>query len=103
MKKSVIIANTARGGIINELSLINALKDNKILGAALDVYEKEPPDQNHPVFKFSNVLLSPHNAALSLECRQRMAVEAAENIIYFLTNQKKLNKNNIVNKEQFNF
>ena len=103
MKKSVIIANTARGGIINELSLVNALKDNKILGAALDVFEKEPPDPNHPVFKFSNVLLSPHNAALSLECRKRMAVEAAENIIYFLTDQKKLNKNNIVNKEQFNF
>ena len=103
MKNSVIIANTARGGIINENALLNALKNKKILGASLDVFEKEPPDSNHPIFKLSNVLLSPHNAALTLECRKRMAIESAENIIYFLSNQKKLNINNIVNKEKFKF
>ena len=103
MKNSVIIANTARGGIINENALLNALKNKKILGASLDVFEKEPPDSNHPIFKLSNVLLSPHNAALTLECRKRMAIESAENVIYFLSNQKKLNINNIVNKEKFKF
>ena len=103
MKNSVIIANTARGGIINENALLNALKSKKILGASLDVFEKEPPDSNHPIFKLSNVLLSPHNAALTLECRKRMAVESAENVIYFLSNQEKLNINNIVNKEKFKF
>jgi len=103
MKNSVIIANTARGGIINENALLNALKNKKILGASLDVFEKEPPDSNHPIFKLSNVLLSPHNAALTLECRKRMAIESAENIIYFLSNQEKLNINNIVNKEQVEF
>ena len=103
MKNSVIIANTARGGIINENALLNALKSKKILGASLDVFEKEPPDSNHPIFKLSNVLLSPHNAALTLECRKRMAIESAENIIYFLSNKEKLNINNIVNKEKFKF
>ena len=103
MKNSVIIANTARGGIINENALLNALKNKKILGDSLDVFEKEPPDSNHPIFKLSNVLLSPHNAALTLECRQRMAIESAENVIYFLRNQEKLNINNIVNKEKFKF
>jgi D-3-phosphoglycerate dehydrogenase / 2-oxoglutarate reductase len=102
MKNSAIIVNTARGGIINEDALVSVLKTNKILGAALDVFEKEPPNQNHPIFEFSNVLLSPHNAALSLECRKRMAIEAAENIIYFLTNHDNLNTNNIVNREIFN-
>ncbi len=97
MKDTAIIVNTARGGIINEYSLENALKEKKIRGAGLDVFEQEPPDSNHPIFKLPNVLLSPHNAALTLECRKRMATEAAENINYFLNKNKKLNLNNIVN------
>ncbi len=98
MKDTAIIVNTARGGIINESCLEQALKENKIRGAAIDVFEQEPPDTNHPIFKLSNVVLSPHNAALTLECRKRMATEAAENIIFFLNKNKKLNLNNIVNK-----
>ena len=103
MKNTSIIVNNARGGIINEHALFNALKNKKILGAALDVFEKEPPEIDNPLFTLSNVLLSPHNAALTLECRKRMAVESAENIINFLSNREKLNKNNIINKEIFNF
>ena len=98
MKKSAIIVNTARGGIINEKLLITALKNKEILGASLDVFESEPPNKNHPLFQLPNVLLSPHNAALTLECRKRMAIEAAENIVSFIGDQKKLNKNNIVNR-----
>ena len=64
----------------------------------MDVFKIEPPDKDHPIFKLSNVLLSPHNAALTLECRKRMAIEAAENTIYFLNKDKKLNSGNIVNK-----
>ena len=103
MKNSVIIVNTARGGIIDEHALFNALKNKKLLGAALDVFEKEPPESNNPLFELTNVLLSPHNAALTLECRKRMAVESAENIVNFLSNHEKLNKNNVINKEIFNF
>jgi len=100
MKKTSIVVNTARGGIINEASLVNALQNKKILGAGLDVFEKEPPDANHPLFNLNNVILSPHNAALTIECRKRMAVESAENITFFLLNNNKLNLNNIVNKNE---
>ena len=54
MKKTVIVVNTARGGIINETSLVHSLQNKKILGAGLDVFEKEPPDENHPLFKLNN-------------------------------------------------
>ena len=100
MKKEAIIVNTARGGIINEHDLNEALNKKYIFAAGLDVFEKEPPVENHPIFKLSNVVLSPHNAALTLECRKRMATEAAENIVYFLNDKKKLNLNNIVNKSE---
>ena len=100
MKETAIVVNTARGGIINEASLVNALQNKKILGAGLDVFEKEPPDENHPLFNLDNVILSPHNAALTIECRKRMAVESAENIAFFLLDNKKLNLNNIVNKDE---
>ena len=100
MKETAIVVNTARGGIINETSLTSSLQSKKILGAGLDVFEKEPPDENHPLFKLDNVILSPHNAALTLECRKRMAIESAENIAFFLLNNKKLNLNNIVNKNE---
>ena len=100
MKETAIVVNTARGGIINETSLVNALQNKIILGAGLDVFEKEPPDEYHPLFNLDNVILSPHNAALTIECRKRMAVESAENIAFFLLDNKKLNLNNIVNKDE---
>ena len=100
MKETAIVINTARGGIINESSLVYALQNKKILGAGLDVFENEPPDENHPLFNLDNVILSPHNAALTIECRKRMAVESAENIVFFLLDNKKLNLNNIVNKDE---
>ena len=103
MKETAIVVNTARGGIINEASLVNALQNKKILGAGLDVFEKEPPDKKHPLFNLDNVILSPHNAALTIECRKRMAVESAENIAFFLLDNKKLNLNNIVNKDALKF
>ena len=80
MKDNVIIVNTARGGIINEKDLYWALKNRKIFGAGTDVYETEPPNPDNPLFTLDNILLSPHNAALTLECRKRMSVETFENI-----------------------
>ena len=99
MKKSSIIVNTARGGIINERDLFWALNNKEIYGAGIDVYEKEPPDINNDLFKLDNIIFSPHNAALTLECRKRMAIESCENVLYFLDKDKKLNINNIVNKK----
>ena len=99
MKESVILVNSARGGIVSENDLYDALIKNKIRGAGLDVFEQEPPDENHKLFTLPNILLSPHNAALTLECRKRMAVEGAENIIKYVKKKDDLNLNNIVNKK----
>ena len=96
-KSNLILINTARGGIINEDALYEALKHKKIFGAGVDVFEKEPPIENHKLFSLSNTLLTPHNAALTLECRKRMSVESCENVFDFLTESKNLNKNNIIN------
>lgn len=62
MKKSAIIINTSRGGVINESDLVNALEKKYIAGAALDVFEEEPLPQDSPLRKLNNIILSPHNA-----------------------------------------
>lgn len=102
MKDNTIIVNTARGGIINEQDLYWALKNNKIYGAGTDVFEIEPPNNNNPLFTLDNILLSPHNAALTLECRKRMAIETVENIVFYLEDHSRLNKQNIINRKILN-
>ena len=99
MKKSTVLVNTSRGGIVNENDLYRALKSKKIRGAGMDVFISEPPESNHPFFQLNNILLTPHNAALTLECRARMSLEASENIFYFLKNMPELNEENLVNKK----
>ncbi len=94
MKKNCIIINAARGGIINEKDLDNALKENLIFGAGLDVFSTEPPENNNPLLKNDKVFLSPHTAAFTEECMQRMALETVQNIIDFF--DKKLEKSKIV-------
>ncbi len=95
-KKNLILVNTARGGIINEAALYKALSSKSIFGAGLDVYEVEPPPSDLDLFKLDNIILSPHNAALTLECRKRMAIECCENVYHFLKDKEKLNPNNII-------
>ena len=102
MKQECILINAARGGIVNEQDLVWALENQKIYAAGLDVFETEPPAHNNPLFQFDNVLLTPHNSALTLECRKRMAVETAENIAYYLEDQSKLNIQNIINQKNLN-
>jgi len=94
MKKNAVIINTSRGGIINEIDLDKALKDNVIFGAGLDVFEKEPIDKNNPLINNKKVLLSPHSATFTNECKSRMAIETIKNIIDFFEN--KLDKSMIV-------
>ena len=99
MKKNTILVNTSRGGIVNENDLCIALESKKIQGAGIDVFVSEPPESNHPFFKLDNILLTPHNAALTLECRERMSLEASQNIVFFLKNMSELNVENLVNKK----
>ena len=99
MRKNSILVNTSRGGIVNENDLCIALNSKKIQGAGMDVFVSEPPESNHPFFKLDNILLTPHNAALTLECRERMSLEASQNIVFFLNNMSELNVENLVNKK----
>ena len=94
MKKTAIIINTSRGGIINEIDLDNALNEKIIFGAGLDVFEKEPVNKDNPLLKNKRVLLSPHSATFTNECKSRMSIETTRNIINFFEN--KLNKSMIV-------
>ena len=86
MKKNAIIINTSRGGIIDEIDLDKALKNNIIFGAGLDVFEKEPIDKNNPLINNKKVLLSPHSATFTNECKSRMSIETTKNIIDFFEN-----------------
>ena len=79
--------NAARGGIINEIDLDKALNENLIFGAGIDVFEKEPPDNNNPLLKNEKVFLSPHTAAFTEECMIRMGMETIQNIIDFFENK----------------
>jgi len=94
MKKNCIIINAARGGIVNETDLDRALNENLIFGAGIDVFEKEPPNDNNPLLKNEKVFLSPHTASFTEECMTRMGIETIQNIIDFFDN--KLEESKIV-------
>jgi D-3-phosphoglycerate dehydrogenase len=87
MKKNCIIINAARGGIINENELNQALNEDLIFGAGLDVFEIEPPEKSNPLLKNDKVFLSPHTAAFTEECMIRMGKETIQNIIDFFDNK----------------
>ena len=80
MKPSAYFINVARGELVAEEELIAALEQKKIAGAALDVFEQEPPDRDNPLLSMDNVIVTPHNAALTTECTVRMALHAAMGI-----------------------
>jgi D-3-phosphoglycerate dehydrogenase len=81
MKTSAILINTARGGIVDEKDLYEALYSGSIAGAGIDVFEKEPPDRQHPLLTLSNVVLSPHCAGVTRESLVLMAQIAAQNVL----------------------
>ncbi|MCX7832423.1 MAG: phosphoglycerate dehydrogenase [Actinobacteria bacterium] len=80
MKDGVYIVNTARGGIIREDSLIRFLKEGKVAGAALDVFEQEPCTES-PLFDFENVIVTPHLGASTVEAQDKAGVMIAEQVI----------------------
>ena len=84
MKKSAIIINTARGGLIDESALLSALENNEIAGAGLDVLEDEPPAKNNVLINYAknaeNLIITPHIAWASQQARQNLVNQIAENI-----------------------
>tara|TARA_B110001450_G_scaffold152276_1_gene142090 strand:- start:117 stop:728 length:612 start_codon:yes stop_codon:yes gene_type:complete len=94
MKKSSIIINISRGGIINEEDLNLALNKRIISFAGIDVFEKEPPDIANPLLNNNRVLLSPHAATFTRECLENMSIETVQNVIDFF--EKKIDSIKIV-------
>lgn len=88
MKKESILINTARGDLINEYDLFEALKNNQILGAGLDVFSEEPLPTNHPLLSLNNVVLTPHIAGTVYDNVKRMASHCFRNMELFLAGKE---------------
>jgi D-3-phosphoglycerate dehydrogenase len=84
MKDSVRIINCARGGIVKEDDLYEALRDGRVAGAAFDVFEEEPPSPDHPLFTLDNFICTPHLGASTDEAQVNVAVAVAEQIADYL-------------------
>jgi len=98
MKPTAFLVNFSRGEVLDEKALYDALKSGVIAGAAIDVYDPEPPLKDNPLFELDNIILSPHSAALTEECVIRMATGAAEGVVDVLTGRR---PQFIVNPEVF--
>jgi len=96
MKRTAFLINTARGGVVDERALTEALQAGTIAGAALDVFEKEPVDMDNPLLKMKNVVVEPHLASGSVESRTAMGVLAAQNLVAGLKGEV---PPNLVNKQ----
>jgi len=81
MKKTAVLINTSRGGVVNEDALYDALVRQQIWAAGLDVFEQEPVPLEHPLLSLSQVVALPHIGSASIQTRMRMAELAAENLI----------------------
>jgi D-3-phosphoglycerate dehydrogenase len=89
MKPGAIVINTARGGIVNESDLVQALQTNRIAGAGLDVFETEPLPASSPLMTMPNVVLTPHAAGITPETTEAGLALAIENVFAFLAGQPK--------------
>ncbi|MEM2105180.1 MAG: glyoxylate reductase [Candidatus Bathyarchaeia archaeon] len=83
MKKTAYLINNARGPVVDEKALYEALKEGRIAGAGLDVFEQEPTPVDNPLLKLDNVVVAPHISSASYETRSRMAEMVAENLVAF--------------------
>lgn len=92
MKRGAMIVNMARGAVIDEAALIEALRSGHISAAALDVYEQEPIKPDNPLLTMDNVTITPHLGACALEAMQRMATQVAEGVLDVLEGREPKNK-----------
>ncbi len=95
MKRTVRLVNTSRGGVIDEKALAEALAAKEIAGAALDVYETEPPAKDHPLFKIETAILTPHLAASTEEAQVKVAIDIAEQFVDYFKNGVVRNSTNL--------
>jgi D-3-phosphoglycerate dehydrogenase len=90
VKPNAVLINTARGGLIDQAALVDALRGRRLRGAALDVLEGEPPARDDPILRFDNVLLTSHAAFNSVEALAEMRRTAVENVVRVLTGRPPL-------------
>jgi D-3-phosphoglycerate dehydrogenase len=88
MKRTAYLVNTARGGLVDEAALIEALRAGTIAGAALDVFAQEPPPADSPLWALDNVIVTPHMASHTQEGLRRMAVDVAEEVLRVLRGER---------------
>ena len=93
IKKEAFLINTSRGGIVDEEALYNALRNNKLRGAALDVYNNEPLRES-PLKELDNVIMTPHIGAYTEEAIENMSIQAAQNLIDVLEGREPQNRVN---------
>ena len=101
MKPDAFVVNCARGGIIDEDALYNALTSGEIKGAGLDVLLDEPSSADHPLFSLKNVLLSPHIAGVTVESTRRMATQTVDNVLKVFDGN--VDPECVVNQDVLNF
>lgn len=94
MKPTAMLINCARGGLIDETALYEALKNKQIAGAALDVYENEPP-KDSPLFELENIVFTPHLGASTNEAQLAVSVEIAQQAVTFLRTGEAVNALNL--------
>ncbi len=97
MKPAAYLINTARGGIVEEAALYDALVSGKLAGAGLDVFEQEPPPAGHRLFELSNVIMAPHVAGVTREAVDRMSEQTARNILSALDGEPI--RQNVINQD----
>ncbi len=100
MRPGALLINTARGGLVNERALVDALRSGRLAGAGLDTFAQEPPDPENPLFTLDNVICSPHVAAMTAESMARMGTIAADNIIGYIE-RGECDRTNVVNPAVF--
>jgi D-3-phosphoglycerate dehydrogenase len=97
MKPTAYLINTARGGIVEERALYDALVSHKLAGAGLDVFEQEPPPSGHQLFALPNVVMAPHVAGVTREAVDRMSEQTARNILSALDGEPI--RQNVINQD----
>jgi D-3-phosphoglycerate dehydrogenase len=97
MKATAYLINTARGGIVDEPALYDALVGGKLAGAGLDVFEQEPPPSGHSLFELPNVIMAPHVAGVTREAVDRMSEQTARNILSALDGEPI--RQNVINQD----
>ena len=85
MKRTAFLINNSRGPVVDEKALYKALREGKIAGAALDVFEQEPTPKNNPLLELDNVVAAPHISSASHETRSKMASMVAGNLVEFFS------------------